>query len=292
MRRRLLLCAAAICLTVGAATAPAQAPPAREGTGKAPEIEAGFRLLYELKFAEARARFTAWQKAYADDPLGSASEAASYLFEEFYRQGVLTSEFFLDDKRLLGGIAGKPDQARGAAFSDANVRAQAQAWHRLKTNPQDADALFALTISTGMQGDYASLIEKRQLEGLRLVREAEGYAKKLLALAPDAADAYLPLGAGNYIIGCLPAHKRFFLWFGGIRGDKAAGMQQLQMAAARGHYLRPFAKILLALAALREKQVELARREFRELAAEFPENPLFARELAKLEKPAATATRP
>jgi hypothetical protein len=151
------------------------------------------------------------------------------------------------------------------------------------------NALFALTISTGMEGDYTSVIQKRQLAGLRRIREAEGYAQKLLALAPDAADAYLALGAGNYIIGCLPGHTRFFLWFGGIHGDKSEGMRQLAITAARGHYLRPFAKILLALAALREKQIKLARTQLEELTAEFPLNPLFARELAKLNKPVAAA---
>jgi len=247
-----------------------------------PEIDTGFHLLYELKFPEARAQFSAWQKTHPEDPLGHASEAASYLFEEFYWQGVLTSDFFLDDKRLLGGIRGKPDEKRHEAFSTANRRAQELARGHLKTNPQDAGALFALTISTGMQADYASLIEKRQFESLRLIREAERYAKDLLAVAPDSADAYLTLGAANYILGSLPPHKRFFLWFGGIHGDKARGMQQLQMAATRGHWLRPFARMLLALAALREKQVELARTQLRQLTAEFPENALFARELAML----------
>ncbi|HEX9760894.1 MAG TPA: hypothetical protein VGA40_08235 [Candidatus Acidoferrales bacterium] len=56
----------------------------------------------------------------------------------------------------------------------------------------------------------------------------------------------------------------------------------MQIAAARGRYLRPFAKILLALVALREKQPELARTQLIELVAEFPQNPLFAKELAKL----------
>ena len=283
-----MLCAAALWATLGAATAPARAA---DAVGGVPEIEAGFRLLYELRFAEARERFAAWEKDHPDDPLGSAAAAASYLYEEFYLQGVLTSEFFLDDKRLLGGITGKPDEKRRAGFKAANQRAQDLARRRLKANPKDADALFALTLSTGMQADYASLIEKRQWESLRLVHEAEGHAKNLLALAPDSADTYLALGAANYILGCLPTYKRFFLFFGGIRGDKAGGMQQLQMCATRGHYLRPFAKMLLALAALREKQVELARAQLRELTAEFPENPLFQRELAKLQKPAAPGVR-
>jgi len=120
------------------------------------------------------------------------------------------------------------------------------------------------------------------MEGVRLIRESESLAKQLIALRPDAADAYLALGAANYIIGSLPAHQRFFLWFGGIHGDRIAGMQQLRIAAKKGHYLRPYAKILLALAALREKQENVARGQFTDLTREFPDNPLFARELAKL----------
>jgi hypothetical protein len=65
------------------------------------------------------------------------------------------------------------------------------------------------------------------------------------------------------------------------------GIQQLGIAADHGHYLRPFSNILLALAALREKQTEVACRQLRELVAEFPENPLFASELARLKAPPA-----
>jgi hypothetical protein len=125
-----------------------------------------------------------------------------------------------------------------------------------------------------------------------MIRQADKFAKKLLAVAPDAADAYLALGAANYIIGSLPAPKRFFLLFAGIRGDKRGGIKQLEVAATHGRYLRPFAKILLALASLREKNTDEAHSQFTELTVEFPKNLLFARELAKLHASSATAIRP
>ena len=149
-----------------------------------------------------------------------------------------------------------------------------------------------MTLSLGMQADYASLIDKQQLDSLKKIREADKYAKKLLVIAPDAADAYLGLGTANYVIGSLPGIKKFFLGFAGIHGDKKVGIQQLEIAADHGHYLRPFAKILLALAALREKKPEVARAQFKELVAEFPENPLFASELAKLKVSPAAAIPP
>jgi hypothetical protein len=133
-----------------------------------------------------------------------------------------------------------------------------------------------------MQADYAGLIDKQQLDSLRMLRDADNFAKKLLAVAPEGTDAYLALGTANYIIGSLPASKRIFLRFKGIRGDKSLGIKQIEIAATSGRYLRPFAKILLALAALREKKPDVARIQLTELVAEFPQNPLFARELAKL----------
>jgi hypothetical protein len=149
-----------------------------------------------------------------------------------------------------------------------------------------------MTLSLGMQADYASLIDKRQVESLKMIGEADKYAKRLLAVAPDGTDAYLTLGTANYIIGSLPGLKRLVLGFAGIHGDKNVGIQQLEMAAVSGHYLRPFAKIMLALAALREKKKEVARIQLADLVAEFPENPFFAGELAKLDVPPAAAIRP
>jgi hypothetical protein len=247
-----------------------------------PELDAGFHLLYELKPAEARAQFAIWQQSHPGSALGYASEAASYLFEECYRQGVLTSEFFLDDKRFLGKTPLKPDPDLRAKFFATDEQAQDVARLRLMENPNNPNALFAMSISLGMEADYDSLIDKRQLESLKKIREADTYSKKLLTIAPDAADAYLGLGTANYIIGSLPGPKKFFLGFAGVHGDKKKGIEQLEIAAERGHYLRPFAKTLLALTALREKKPEVARTQFTELAAEFPENPLFARELARL----------
>lgn len=247
-------------------------------------IETAFRRMYELRFDEARSGIASYRQAHPDDPLGAAAEAASYLFEQFNRHGVLTSAFFLDDERFLGGIEGQPDARLSAAFLAANERARTMARERMKSNSEDPDGLFVLTLADGMQGDFEAIIRKRQLAALSLIRSAEKEATRLLAVRADAQDAYVALGAANYIIGCLPGYKRFLLWFGGVRGDRQRGMDQLQMAAERGHYLRPYAQALLALAAEREGRFDLARTLFSDLAREFPANPVFASELALAQK--------
>jgi hypothetical protein len=52
------------------------------------------------------------------------------------------------------------------------------------------------------------------------------------------------------------------------------------------------AKILLALAALRQMNPEIARAQLCELVTEFTENPLFANELAKVKVTPAAAISP
>jgi tetratricopeptide (TPR) repeat protein len=245
-------------------------------------VDSGFRYMYQLKFSEARDEFTAWEEQHPNDPLGYSSEAASYLFQEFYKQGILTSEFFLDDKRLLGGIEGTPDRALSDAFHHAVDRAQKAGQDRLARDPRDVQGLLALTMTNGMLADYSSLIERRQLATLHLLGQSEEFAHRLLAVDPSAGDAYVALGVSNYILACLPAYKRFFLRIGGVHGDKAVGMRQLELAVAQGHYLQPYAQLLLALTSLREKRPQRAQALLANLASEFPENPLFRRELVKL----------
>jgi hypothetical protein len=106
--------------------------------------------------------------------LGYSAEAASYLFEEFNKQGVLTSEFFLDDKRLLGGIPGTPDPELGVAFHAAIDHAEKVGQARLNRDQRDVSGLLAMTMSNGMMADYSSLIEKKQLATLHLLTSACG----------------------------------------------------------------------------------------------------------------------
>jgi len=245
------------------------------------ELSSGFHSLYAQNFLEAREKFDSWESQHPDEPFGEVAIAASYLFEELYRQGVLSSDFFLNEKRFLHGIEGKPDPARMKSFQDALDLARKLAKGRLAKNARDPEAFFALTLAAGMESNADMMLKKQHIESLKRLKEGNEYAKQLLAEQPDANDAYVALGTANYVIGSLSGGARFFLMFGGIHGDKKVGMQQLGKTIDGGRYLQPFAKILLALAARREKQKPVAQKLLLELSEEFPESPLFAAEYAK-----------
>src|SRR6266403_144425 len=277
----------AISLAQEPAAMPAPAAPAPSASTASPafypvpELMSGFHQLYEQQFDQARTTFSDWHSNHAEEPFGEVAVAASFLFEELYRQGVLTSDFFLNEKRFLHGIDGKPDPVRMNNFHDALSRAHVLARQHLKATPKEPEALFALTLAAGMESDALAILEKKQLDGLKRMKEANECAKQLLAQRPEAADAYVAPGIANYIIGSLNPGYRFALWFGGIHGDKKLGMQEVAKTVENGRYLRPFAKIMLALAARREKQNVLAQKLLRELSEEFPSNDTFAAEYAK-----------
>jgi len=271
----LLLFSAAVC------DARSEADVASPAFTNVPELVSGFQSLYVQNFAEAREKFSVWETQHPDEPFGEVAVAASYLFEEFYRQDVLSSDFFLNEKRFLHGIEGKPDPERMKSFQEAIRLARKLARQRLEKDGHDPEGLFAMALSAGMESDADMILKKEHLEALKRLKEANEHAKQLLAEQPDANDAYVALGAANYIIGSLSGGTRFILRFGGIHGDKKLGMEQLGKTIENGRYLKPFAKILLALAARRQKQDGLAQKLLRELSEEFPASPLYAAEYAK-----------
>jgi hypothetical protein len=280
MARRFYFLALLLLLTplVASAREPASDSPAFTTV---PELSGGFDLLYQQRFADAREVFSSWKSRNPEEPFGEVAIAASYLFEEMSRQGVLSSNFFLDKKKFLHGIDGKPDAERMKSFRDSLALARQLSHDRQKKSPDDGEALFALTLADGMESDALTILEKNHMEGLKHMKEANKYAKQLLSQHPDATDAYIAPGIANYVVGSLNSGSRFVLWFDGVHGNKALGMEQVGRTAENGRYLRPFAKIVLALAARRENQPALAQKLLRELNEQYPDSALFASEYAK-----------
>ncbi len=248
-----------------------------------PSLGAGYRLMYDLQFDQAHQVFAAWQQQHPDDPMAPASDAAGLLFSELNRLGVLESQFYADDKHFDARKKLTPDSAVRDRFNAALALAETRAHARLEKNPKDRNALFALTLSAGLKADYAALIEKRNLASLSYTKESSALAQQLLASDPHCYDAYLATGIGKYIIGSMAAPVRWFLHLGGFTGDKKAGLDELKLTAEKGDYLAPFARILLAIAYVREKDKPHAREILSSLRDEFPQNPLFAHEISRID---------
>lgn len=247
------------------------------------QLERGYQLLYNLDFPHAQQEFAGWEQQHGDDPMGPASEAAGLLFSEFNRLGVLEAQFYTKDSAFNRRPKLSPDAAVRNRFDAALLRTENMARARLARDAKDPNALFAMTMAAGLRADYAALIDKRNLASLHYTRDAQSWAQQLLAIDPKCYDAYLAIGVSNYLIGTVSTPLRWVLRLGGYSGSKQDGIADLQLTAQHGHYLAPFAEILLAIAYVRENDKPHARQALALLEQEFPANPLFPREIARLD---------
>ena len=249
-----------------------------------PPLDRGFHLLYNLDFGGAHNVFASYEQSHPEDPLGPTSDAAGLLFSEFHRLGVLESQFFEDDKKFEDRAKLTPDPAVRARFDAAVTKAENLAQARLARDPKDKNSLFAMTLCNGLQADYAALIEKRNVASLRYTKESGKWADKTLAIDPQYYDAHIAGGISKYLVGSMAAPVRWLVRLGGVAGDKQEGIKELKLVAERGHYLAPFADILLAIAYVRDHDKQHARQLLAQLHDEFPANPLFPQEMARLDK--------
>jgi hypothetical protein len=248
----------------------------------ADEIDQAFTRLYNFDFDGAHAILSKRIAATPADPLPYAVRASAYLFSELDRLSILETEFFSNDSRIADKKKVKPDPAIRASLFKALEDAQSRADALLARNPNDQDALFALCVTTGVLTDYTALVEKKQISSLSIIKKGAAYANRLLKLNPSYYDAYLTTGMTEYVIGSLPFFVRWFIRVENIEGSKEKGIETVAKVARHGRYLKPFAKILLAVANLRDKRPRAAEEILFELARDYPENPLFKKELAQL----------
>lgn len=244
-------------------------------------IQKGFANMYNLDFAAAHREFDAFQAAHPEDPMGPAGHAAAYLFTEFARLGILESQLFTDDRSFDGRKKLTPDPQIKDKIDGELDRADALADKALAKNSNNVNAQFAKVMSLGLRSDYAALIEKRDMAAIRYTKQGRMIAEQLLKQDPHAYDAYLAVGVENYLSGIKPAPVRWLLNLGGVETDKAQGIRDLELTAAHGDLLAPFARLLLAVAALRDKENAKACSLLSGLSDHYPQNPLYRHELTQ-----------
>jgi hypothetical protein len=273
-RMRRFLCASFLLALLSAAICGADA----SGPAATP-IQQGFASMYNLDFAAAHRDFDAWQKLHPEDPMGPASHAAAHLFTEFARLGVLESQLFTDEKRFDDRQKLSPDPQVKNMINAELDQADSLAAKALAKDPNNANAQFAKILSLGLRSDYAALVEKRNLAAIRYTKQGRALAEQLLKQNPNAYDAYLAVGVENYLTGIKPAPVRWLMAAGGVETDKTLGIHDLELTAAHGDLLAPFARLLLAVAALRDNEPAKACSILSELSSDYPKNPLYRREI-------------
>ncbi len=249
---------------------------------KSDEVYSAWLQMYDLKFDQAHWELEGWQHRHPEDSLGPASDAAAYLFSELTRLGSLEAELFVDDDRFKNRKTLDPDPKVKSSFYERIGQADRLADSALQKSDVDARALFVKTLTHGLRADYVALVDGRGIKALSYTKAGRVYAERLLAADPAAFDAYLGPGVENYLLSLKPIALRFLLRLTGSQVDRETGLEKLRKTAAQGYYLEPFAKLLLAVAALRDNEPQKARELLTGLHERFPDNGLYSLELDRL----------
>jgi hypothetical protein len=255
------------------------AQPAANGSDA---IQRALGRLYNFDFTGTHAILDRQIAENPNDSLAYGMRACAYLFTELDRLSILEAEFLSDDDRIIDKKKGKPDPNLRKALMDALEMARRLALAKLDREPRNTDALFTLCLVSGVQTDYAALVEKRQFFSLVFAKQSQKYAVRLLKENPKFYDAYLTAGVSEYLLGSMPFFLRWFIHFDQVQGNKAKAIENLELVGRSGVYLRPFAKILLAIIFMREKQPQKSEALLKEYSLEFPENRLVRHELARI----------
>lgn len=278
-------CVVALLLAV-----PPSAVAARQALSMPPEatLDHVFTRMYNVDFTGAHALLDQRVRTNPSEPLTYSVRAVAYTFAELQRLHILETEFFLDDSRVTSEKPLQPDPDVRARVMAAVDEAKRRAEARLQTSPDDRDALFALCMAAGVTADYTALVERKQLRGLLMERDVQTYANRLIDLHPPVYDAYHVLGVLEYVNSRVPFYVKWFVRFKQIEGSEQKAIQYLKIVVDHGRYYGPFAKVLLAVLHLRAKRPAEARALLADLARQFPENPLFPKELARIDQMAPT----
>lgn len=233
-----------------------------------PALDAAFSSLYSSQFVTAQKVLDGYLTQHPENAVGFSVRASRYLFAELDRLGILEADFFKDDKSITNKKKSlQPDPRIHDLFYAAVNQAQNVSRQLLARNANHQNALFATCLADGVLTDYLALIEKRQMQSLSVNKDGYRDPKRRLKPAPDFYDAYthhrlhrIPHPERSHHVSLVRALRQGAGRQAAGRANHETGARRLpqisptRQMAQNGHYPRPFAKILLATAYLRDKR--------------------------------------
>ena len=254
-------------------------------------VDRGFDHFYNLEYDEALSDFRQASAQYQDAPDLHNHVAQTLVFREMFRDGALESELVSGNNSLLRRPKLNPTPEIEREFLSEVARAMALSEARLKKNPNDTGALYALGISYGLRANYYWVVKKAWRESLSDATAARRQHNRIVELEPENVDARLVQGLHDYIVGSLPAVYRMLGFLAGIRGDREKGIQTIRYVASNGRLNRVDAEIFLCALYRRENRPIEAVPLINDLIRRFPRNFLLRLELSQMYSVAGDGSR-
>lgn len=249
---------------------------------EAQEVSQGFQHFYNLEYPQALAWFQAESARNPQDPEPYTHIAQTLLYAEMYRNGALESELVSGSNPFLRRAGLNPASDDQRLFFESISKAISICEPRLKRDPRDKAALYAMGSAYGVKGSWEFLIKRAYSDALSDTGKARKYHERITAIDPDFADALMVQGVHEYVVGSMPRGVRWFSFLVGVHGDKAKGIEMLRKVELLGQRNRLDAEILLAATYRREKRFAEAVPLLSVLSDRFPRNFLLKFELVQI----------
>ena len=242
----------------------------------------GFKSLYSMDYAGARAHFEEMTRFDPKHPAGFVYLASAVWLEQLSSLRRLQSQIYNRNNAFFTAGQDSANPTVERSFYKNVEKGIARAEARIKTDNRDLAGLYYLGIAHGAIAGYESTVKRAFLSSMKNGTKAVDLHKKVLKLYPGFADAYVSVGTYNYVVGTLPFAAKLFLLLGGVHGSKVEGLKQLEKAASDGIFARDEASVILAVLYDREKRYEDAWNILRKLSEKYPRNCVFRFETATM----------
>ncbi|MGC9949226.1 MAG: tetratricopeptide repeat protein [Bryobacteraceae bacterium] len=243
-------------------------------------VDEGYEHFYNLEYDQALADFDQAIAKDPNDPDLHNHAAETVVFHEMFRDGALESQLVTGNNSLLRRAKLNPSPETQRRFLGEIQKALDLEQARLRRNPNDTVALYAMGITYGLRANYYFLVQKDWVSALHDSTTARKAHNRVSELDPSNVDARLVQGLHDYVVGSLPAMYKMFGFLIGFHGDKDRGIRTVEQVAAHGSLDRIDAEIFLAAIYRRERQTAKAVPLVESLIARFPRNYLLRFEQA------------
>lgn len=237
-----------------------------------------FEAAYNLDYPEA---VTLFDQAIARDPNDSATHraraVATWLHMVFMR-GSITVDQYMGQMAAKDVSIEKPSAADAATFRQHADKALALAETRLRSQPQDVQALYDFGAALGVLASYTATVDGRVSGAFSQARRAYNAHERVMKLDARRKDAALVVGTYRYIVSTLPFPLRWMAYVAGFGGDREYGVRLVEEAARYPSDAQTDAKIALLLLYNREGRFKDALAVTDDLMARYPRNRIIVLE--------------
>jgi len=246
-----------------------------------PVSDAAFDRFYNMEYDRAIQGFEKVVEQRRNDPSAVNHLMSAVLMRELYRMGAMNTGEYANDS-FVGEAHRAADPKVKQRIKQLVERAETLEEQQLKTNPNNADAVYARGVTRAQFSLYTALVERAWFSALRNAVGARHDHERVLELNPNYVDAKLVVGTHNYVMGSLPWSVKVAVAMVGLSGSKEKGFEYLREVANSSGENSVDARVVLSLFLRRERHYDEARAIMHDLAARYPRNYLFSLEEANL----------